>query len=454
MRKIVAFVLSMVMFSCLLAACGKSTDEVEKPKEAEKEKETSEMTLDSGFWVLEKMKLDGAEFSGEDMEAIYGPAENIMVLAFGEDGIINGVYFEDYIKGTYSGNLEKFEIELMEEKISGTSPEEKKIEITFSDESSFTLVNQNEMPEVLAENPWLTYLPEFDAEKTCAMSNFMNYGRYIVEEDTLYGLTHSNGSMAVGATPFYMKGDFPEFEETKILDDRGSACYLCENEDYLYYTLDNMQVCRIQKDGTGLEVLYEGVCDYLQIHEDKLYFTDENYHFVSTDLNGENLKKVVEKEIYYPYFICSDWMVFQDDADDESLHLYNITHGTEMNITYVPSYNPIMDGKYLYYYDKVDGEQYFNRIDMSDPSVFRFEGSEQPWYGGAILIDEKYIYTTNNNSVLKEDWKELSDDKDNVSVCEVYVSEKYIIHHEFDDEGLIIGKYLMNKETSGGSSFK
>ena len=106
----------------------------------------------------------------------------------------------------------------------------------------------------------------------------------------------------------------------------------------------------------------------VKVRDGRLYFTDGDYHYVSTDMDGEDLKTIVEKEIYYPYFICSDWMVFQDDADHESLHIYNTTYGTEVNITDTPSHSPILDGKYLYYVDAEDG-YYLCRVDMSDPEA-------------------------------------------------------------------------------------
>ena len=311
-------------------------------------------------------------------------------------------------------------------------------------------------PEVeVTGDAWATYSPDFDAEKTMAMSNFMNYGRYIIKDDVLYGLTHSTAAEgALAATPFYMQGDFPEFEETKLLDGNGSAVYMCMDGDYLYYLRDWAAVCRVKTDGSDANVLYEGTCDYLQIHEGRLYFTDEDYHLVSTDMDGKDLQMVVDKEIYYPYFICSDWMVFQDDADDESLHLYNTSYGTEVNITSVPSYNPVMDGKYLYYTDEVDGGYCLNRVDMSDPESFRLESSDNILLDTVFMIDDAFIYTTNNNSQAKEDWAKLKDEADVMEEIEMYVSEDYTVHHEFDAEGLITGKYLMSKEKFGGSPFR
>ena len=99
--------------------------------------------------------------------------------------------------------------------------------LTLQDGSTFTFVNQEEMPESLAANPWVTYDPYFEAEETCAMSNFMNYGWYVVEDEMVYGLTHGDGGVPMlGATPFKMVGDFPEFEEPKILNENGAANYV------------------------------------------------------------------------------------------------------------------------------------------------------------------------------------------------------------------------------------
>ena len=52
-----------------------------------------------------------------------------------------------------------------------------------------------------------------------------------------------------------------------------------------------------------------------------------------------------------------------------------------------------------------------------------------------------------------ENWKELADDKDVTEEIYMYVSEDYTVHHEFDSEGLIGGKYLMSKEKFGGTAF-
>ena len=70
------------------------------------------------------------------------------------------------------------------------------------------------------------------------------------------------------------------------------------------------------------------------------------------------------------------------------------------------------------------------------------------------LIDDVRIYTSNDNSEDKENWKKLSNTDTDITEAEVYVSEGYKIYHELDAQGLISGKYLMSKEKFGGTSFK
>ena len=69
------------------------------------------------------------------------------------------------------------------------------------------------------------------------------------------------------------------------------------------------------------------------------------------------------------------------------------------------------------------------------------------------VTQDKVIYACNNNCRPKEEWKQLATDYDTVIQRELYISETYTIRHEYNEEGLITGKYLMSKETSGGRSF-
>jgi hypothetical protein len=65
----------MMMTVCFLAGCGGSGGE-EEPVAEEK------ITLDSGYWVIETMTMEGVEFTSEDIIGIYGELDTVMALAF------------------------------------------------------------------------------------------------------------------------------------------------------------------------------------------------------------------------------------------------------------------------------------------------------------------------------------------------------------------------------------
>ncbi len=441
--------LPMIMLLCLLVGCGVESDKEEKTETTKVE----EKGVTDGYWVLEKMVMEGTEFGGEELKNSFGEAENILAMVFNEDGSYDGVYMDEFIKGTYTDNNGTLETEMLDSKATGECSGETLV-LTLDDKYVYTLKNQKEMPASIKNNPWITYEPNFDSNETSAMSSFMAGGWYSVKDNVLYGLTHvDDGKPRLGAIPFEMKGDFPEFKETKVLDKNGGAYYIQMEGDYLYYIRDCKEICRVKTDGSDLEILYTGDCDYLQIYDGRLYFTNANYHFVSTDMDGKDLKTVVDKEIYYPYFICQDWLVFQDDADNESLHLYNIVVREEFNITDTPAHKPILDGKYLYYMSNRDDVYNLCRMDISNPDSLKEERSEKLLLSSEYMIDDQYIYVVNNTAREKEQWKELTTTGDVVTMTTMYVSEGYTITHEIDKDGLVNRKSMTSKEKMGGTSF-
>ena len=106
-RKVVLLVVA-VMLICGLAGCGKDGS---KDKGSSKEAtEEVKAGLEKGYWVADKMVMEGTEFSGQDLVDLFGPKENVMSLAF-SDGKVDGVIFDDYISTTYTGTIDDFTIE-------------------------------------------------------------------------------------------------------------------------------------------------------------------------------------------------------------------------------------------------------------------------------------------------------------------------------------------------------
>ncbi len=458
MKKLICAMLALVLAIGLLAGCGGSDESApaapsQQPADKGESPAVKEPEIDEAYWVLDSMEMEGTVFKSEELGDLFGAAEDILALQFKENGKFVGILFGDYIGGSYTKAQDGYELDIEGEKgkakISGGILE---VELTGG---AFTLKTQESRPASFDSNPWLTYEVDFSAEQTRAMSNYIMYGFYHIEDGVLYGLSHIESNDGVlAAMSFHMKGDFPEFDERFVLDAGGCANYVTKHGDYLYYIMNWESIRRIKLDGSDMEILYEGACDYFFIHDERIYFCDENYYFNSCDLNGGDIKTHIAREIYFPYFISSDWLIFQDDADNESLHIYNMTHGTEMNITDFPSYCPILDGKYLYFLDGEGENCNLCRVDMSDPYNIVIDRSELKLASFDFLIDEEYFYGPNNDRVVKEDWKKLGNRGDRLEVVEMYVSEEYTVYHKFDDAGYISEKYLMSKTHNGGTSFK
>lgn len=44
-------------------------------------------------------------------------------------------------------------------------------------------------------------------------------------------------------------------------------------------------------------------------------------------LDGKNKETVLDKGVFYPYQVSSKFLIYQDDADGETLHVYNMEDG-------------------------------------------------------------------------------------------------------------------------------
>lgn len=161
MKKWISVILEIMMTVCLLAGCTNSGG-TEKPDEPAAEEK---ITLDSGYWVIETMTMEGSDFTSKEIEELFGKLDTVIALKFSKDGKVSGVLFADNFDATYTGTLEKFEIQLPDEILKGSYSEEKMV-ITLQDGSKMVLAYQKEKPESITSNLWSTYEPEFNAEQT------------------------------------------------------------------------------------------------------------------------------------------------------------------------------------------------------------------------------------------------------------------------------------------------
>ena len=133
MKRWLFCVLPMVMILGLLVGCGAKPDTKENVETTEAEQKG----VTDGYWVVEKMVMEGMEFEGEELKNTFGEVENILAMVFNEDGSYDGVYMDEFIKGTYTDNNGTLETEMLELKAKGECSGETLV-LTLDDKYVYT----------------------------------------------------------------------------------------------------------------------------------------------------------------------------------------------------------------------------------------------------------------------------------------------------------------------------
>lgn len=256
--------------------------------------------------------------------------------------------------------------------------------------SSFEGIEHTQSPEILKAiesvhryTPFNEIPKKFDIATTAAMSNFMQKGRYAVDGDTVYGQAFdSTGKPEFVRFDLEKKGDFYEVKSFKVIDKGIQATYITFYDNYVFYIRDGKELYFANKDGSNPKRIFGDVSQYLQLKGDKLYWCDASYKLKGaaisaivsfaegSDLEINNaIDVIVDKEIYYPFLLDENWLVFQEDADHESLHLRHLPSGQEASLTSVSAHGPIVYGSDLYYRTQKDGADRLAKLDLSAAKV-------------------------------------------------------------------------------------
>lgn len=319
----------------------------------------------------------------------------------------------------------------------------------------------------------LSSLPLFGAAQTLAMSNRINYGYALVDGGVFYG-RHSFASersthlMSLRLAP----GSF-EIGEARSLDPGCSPGCVQKRGERLYYLRyargegSSLGVGCVDLGSGAVSVPVEGNCDYLNLVGERLVFTEDNARVVSTDLLGGDRRVLLERAVYYLSMLDGDWMLFQDDADSESLHLYYLPEGLDYKLNDEPSYAPILCGHLLFYAGRSPGDDAFRlcRIDLDayeadyDAAAgcrvprFTAERSDR-LFGGEFFCDGRLLLPANDGAAVPvEDWRALSDDAyAGFRRAIRFLSDSLCVEEELDPKTLNILRLVVVDRASGSSA--
>lgn len=402
------FVIGILLVLCFgFSACG------DKP--VDDPNAETEITSIVGDWLCVEMTMnDGtAEMTTEDMENVFGAVKDIADLKAFADGTAELFLFDETLALTWteSGDGYVLTAESAGSESITAALKDGRLELVMEEsmddgaKTSFTMVFDYEGNASVLIDGWDLTMTE---EESRLMNNAMVYGEFIVVDGYLYG---TYGGDTVGAGTFSVaKVNGIELSDVKAMDINGNIAQLCEKDGVVYGVLDCGKILKWNVGDIKTEMIYEGYCDYLQVVGDRLYFSDENYHFCSMTLDGKDIKTVIEKEVYYPY-VLSNWMIlYQDDDDNESLHVYDPAKDADYKLNDVVSYCPVIYGDYLYYVEVVDDSGYgvMHRMDLYSGEDIAAPGQD---YGYDYFIEEDTLFVSNGGipALELQYWDQLSE---------------------------------------------
>ncbi len=313
--------------------------------------------------------------------------------------------------------------------------------------SNFDGLAGTQSPEILKAissvrryTPFMDLPTEFSKAVTAAMSTFMTMGRYAADGNTVYGQAFSSdGKPEFVRFDLEKKGAFYEVKSHKVIEKGMQATYISLYGDYVFYIRAGKGIWCARRDGTAPRSVIEDAAEYLQIRGDRMYWCDAAYKLKSIDMTtlvsiiegkknmegGEislqdNIASVFDKEIYYAFMLDESWLIYQDDADHESLHLRHVPTGADAAIIGFPGYGPVLYGSDLYIKAPHDGKETMAKIGMASARIAfseetdsfscSFPGIE---YSGKVLTLQHpistsgYVYADLNQGWHVRRWKEV-----------------------------------------------
>ena len=115
--------------------------------------------------------------------------------------------------------------------------------------------------------------------------------------------------------------------------------------------------------------------NYITPYNDYIYF----FYFDKTNNDSTAIARISksggDKEVYYPYPVNEDWVIYQDDADGETLHLTYLPTGFDKKLQKDVHLPPVIDGSTLWY---ITGDGTNNNLHKMDLSAYDSESGSFP----------------------------------------------------------------------------
>lgn len=286
-------------------------------------------------WVM--LVYDVPEEQREDIETWKQSLEESGFVIVDEQNSDDG----DIVTYTKEETKEKI---LLSTGVSTDDPAETVMTVTITDFSIDGVLPTKDDPD-------MDYLIE---EQNRAQVN----GDYLIQDGWIYGLTwKDNGD------PILAKKRTDGSDYTKMLD--GSLTNIYLKDAYIYGAMvygKKQGIYKMRASGEECQRILDMDGINIQLCNDYIYYTPDTYlgvdeatqesaHLYRCDLDGNNVEEIISKPVYC-WYVFENTVLYQNDRDNESLHIYNLEKQTDIKVNDMISYSPIYDGEYIYYIGK------------------------------------------------------------------------------------------------------
>ena len=231
--------------------------------------------------------------------------------------------------------------------------------------------------EIKSEKLHIRKILNLELEPLCPdesreMLNFMAGGRARIINDTLYTMEF-DGELrpCLGAYDIAEGG----LENFRILAENCVPEFLNEYKGRLYYINreNNSAIETVTAEGSGAKVLKAGPADFLNVRAGELYYTDSKLRLCKSDLEGKGEQIILAEGCYYPYYV-GEKLLYQKSRN-EHLYIYNFKDGSDMEITDIPAYAPVIINDRLYC--TTEGGIFSTDLEGMEPLKYELSGIQE-----------------------------------------------------------------------------
>lgn len=327
--------------------------------------------------------------------------------------------------------------------------------------------NNNSQGETQTDNEVVEESSETHyTENQTEMGNYMNHYYALLSNGWVYTI----GWGVDTSKPLFLKMR-SDGSDDSVLRYYEAPNYIYVKGEYIYAVLQGdsgSNVYRYRLGGDEEKLIIENA-DYLQMVGDSMYYCKceksdigKTINYCKSDLNGKNEEVVLDKEIYYPYLI-ENQLYYQDDADNETIHLYDLETKEDKRITDKRTYQYVLNDDYMYcieYDGAKDDKNDKGKLVKVNLATLEREVLYDGALDGSLAIKDDRIFFINDNdecriySIDKNGENISLVTQDNYSWAPCIYEDKMIYMDGANDYEYVDNIYICNLDGSDKKSLK